>query len=342
MTKKASILIIYTGGTIGMIEDSKSKALIPMDFKHIESHIPEFSKLNCKINTICFEKPIDSSEVTPEIWIKLANVINDNYSKYDGFVILHGTDTMSYSASALSFMLENLNKPIIFTGSQLPLGIIRNDGRENLITAIELACAKENEKAIIPEVCVYFQNKLFRGNRTHKTNSENFAAFQSANYPMLAEAGVHIYYNKPYILKQTNKKFNINCKLDNNIAILKIFPGIPKTVVNSILNIKNLKAVILETYGSGNAITEKWFINELKTAIDKGLFIINVSQCEGGKVEQGKYGASYFLAQIGVISGKDITVESAIAKTMYVLGQNYNKEKTVKLLSDSLRGEINS
>jgi L-asparaginase len=278
--------------------------------------------------------------MNPSIWIDLAVIIKSNYKKYDGFVILHGSDTMSYTASALSFMLENLNKPVILTGSQLPIGIIRTDGKENLITAIEIAGAKEKGKTLISEVCIYFEYKLYRGNRTYKYNSDHFDAFKSPNYPTLAEAGVEIKYNKNALIKKNKKKLIVHTKIENNIAVLKLFPGINKKITSSILNSKEIKAIVLESFGAGNASTETWFINELKRAINKGVIILNITQCSEGKVIQGKYETSSQLKKIGVISGADLTFESAITKLMFLLGQENNINNIKKSLLSNLRGEL--
>lgn len=337
---KSKVLLIYTGGTIGMIQDAKSGQLIPFDFKHLTEQIPELHKFDIDLSSVSFDKPIDSSDMQPAIWIELVKIIEKNYNKVDGFVILHGSDTMSFTASALSFMLDNLNKPVILTGSQLPIGTIRTDGKENLITAIEIAGAKQNGKSIISEVCIYFEYQLYRGNRTHKFNSEHFQAFQSANYPILAEAGVHIKYNYNALRKPTDKKLKTHIILNSDIVILKLFPGITPTVINAILNIKNIKAVILETYGSGNCSTDKWFIDALKKAIDKGIIILNVTQCNAGAVEQGKYETSAELKKAGVIGGNDITTEAAVTKLMYLLGSNSDIKKVKKLLTTNLQGEI--
>jgi L-asparaginase len=337
---RTSILLIYTGGTIGMMQDVKTGQLKPFDFSHLTEQIPELKKFDIDLSVISFEKPIDSSNMKPEIWVKLARMIGDNYKKYDGFVILHGSDTMAFTASALSFMLENLDKPVILTGSQLPIGIIRTDGKENLITAIEIAAAKKDGKPAITEVCIYFEYQLYRGNRTHKFNAEHFQAFQSANYPILVEAGVHLKYNHSALAKPAGKKLKVHTQLDPNIAILKVFPGLSKNIVQCILNAKGLKALILETFGSGNASTEEWFIDALRKAIGKGIIIYNVTQCNAGAVEQGKYETSAGLASIGVTGGADITSEAAVTKLMFVLGQNKPVKETIKLLKSNLRGEV--
>lgn len=337
---RTSLLLIYTGGTIGMMQDVKTGQLKPFDFTHLTEQIPELKKFDIELSAISFEHPIDSSNMKPEIWVKLAKMIGENYKKYDGFVILHGSDTMAFTASALSFMLENLDKPIILTGSQLPIGIIRTDGKENLITAIEIAAAKKDGKPVVTEVCIYFEYQLYRGNRTHKFNAEHFQAFQSANYPILAEAGVHLKYNQSALAKPTGKKLKVHTDLDPNIAILKVFPGINMNVVECLLNAKGLKALILETFGSGNATTERWFLDALKKAIGKGMIILNVTQCNAGAVEQGKYETSAGLAGIGVTGGADITTEAAVTKLMFVLGQGKPAKESIRLLKKDLRGEI--
>ncbi len=342
MSKKACILMIYTGGTIGMVKDYKTNALKALDFDNLKKNIPELNLINCKIETVSFKVPLDSSNIHPDNWAQIASLIEENYEKYDGFVVLHGSDTMSYTASAISFMFENLTKPIIFTGSQLPVGDLRTDAKENLITSIQIASAQKNEKPIISEVCLYFEYKLFRANRTTKINAEHFEAFASPNYPPLAESGVHLKFNHDLLLKPLNTdKLIVRKKLDNNIAILKIFPGITQNVVESILKVKGLKGVILETYGSGNAPTNKWFVDALQKALSKEIRIVDVTQCIGGSVILGQYETSAHLQQLGLINGFDITTESAVAKMMYLLGLKINNTQFRELFEKSLRGEIN-
>jgi L-asparaginase len=342
MAKQPSVLLIYTGGTIGMIQDLKSGQLRPFDFKHLKEQIPELKKFDIRLSAISFEHPIDSSDMSPDVWVRLAKIIEKNYSKFDGFVILHGSDTMAFTASALSFMLGNLAKPVILTGSQLPIGIIRTDGKENLITAIEIAAAKANRLPVVQEVCIYFEYQLYRGNRTHKFNSEQFQAFQSSNYPVLAEAGVHLKYNEQALFKPLKRKRSlvVHTKLDSNIAILKLFPGITPELVKAIVRSTGLKALILETFGSGNCSTQIWFLEILHKAIRNGLVILNITQCNAGGVEQGKYETSAGLQKIGVLSGKDMTTEAAVAKLMFVLGRNLTKKEIARQFSLSLCGEM--
>lgn len=322
-----------------MMEDPATGTLKPFEFEHLLDAVPELRRFKFQIDSVSFDQPIDSSDVDISYWQKMAELIEINYEHYDGFVILHGTDTMSYSASALSFMLENLGKPVIFTGSQLPIGRLRTDGKDNLITAIEIAAAKKEGISIIQEVCIYFESQLFRANRTHKYNTENFDAFKSTNFPALANAGVHIFYSHDLLIKP-NGPFKVNKALDNNVAVLKIFPGVSETLMRGLLGVPGLKAVVMETYGSGNAPRADWFIRTLKEAIEKGILVLNVSQCNKGFVEQGRYETSAGLSKIGVIAGADMTTESALAKLMFLLGQKVEGEQLRNAVALSLRGEL--
>jgi L-asparaginase len=323
-----------------MVQDEKTGVLKPFSLESIIDYIPELSRFGFRIDGYTFEPPIDSSNMKPEIWIQLADIIGKNYTKYDGFVVLHGSDTMAYTASALSFLLENLGKPVILTGSQLPVNVLRSDAQENIIVSIEIAAAKQNGKAKIPEVCVYFENHLYRGNRTYKHNAENFDAFNSSNYPELATAGVHIKYNDGVIAKPSAKKLVVHQSLDTNIAIVKLFPGINPAVLESIFNTKGLKAVVLETYGTGNAPTDKAFLKPLEKAAKKEIILLNVTQCRAGAVQQGRYETSTELKKLGIISGADMTTEAAVAKLMFLFGKNLQVSKIKTELQRSLRGEL--
>jgi L-asparaginase len=338
-----SILIIYTGGTIGMKQNPETGALVPFNFNQIEAEVPELKKFHYKLETISFTPPVDSSDISPEFWVELAEMIGKNYSKYDGFVILHGTDTMSFTASALSFMLQNLDKPVILTGSQLPIGMLRTDGKENLISAIEIAAASRNGQPLVPEVCIFFENRLFRGNRTTKHNAEHFNAFRSDNYPPLAEAGINIKYNFAFIHYHTSKKeLKVHTNLDNSIGVLKLFPGITQAYVESVLSMQGVKAIIIETFGSGNAPSRSWFIDSIKQAISNGLVILNVTQCHAGSVDMDKYENGLILKNAGVVSGKDITFEAAVAKLMLLLGRKLDPEALKQELLKSISGEISA
>lgn len=337
---KTRILIIYTGGTVGMVIDAGTGALKPIGFKEIRDNIPEIVKLGYEFEVHAFNPPMDSSNMHPKVWVELALIIEKEYDHYDGFVILHGSDTMAFTASALSFLLENLSKPVVLTGSQLPIGEIRTDAKENIITALEIAAARKGGKAVVPEVCIYFDYQLFRGNRSKKYNAEKFEAFYSMNYPALAEAGISIKYHREYIIKQSDQPLKVHRKLDPAVAVLKIFPGITAATVEGVLQTPGIKAVILETFGSGNATTETWFINCLRNAIRRGVILLDITQCDGGAVELGRYETSMALKEMGVVSGYDMTFEAALGKLMFLLAQKHSKTRLKELLETSLRGEL--
>ncbi|HEY0612616.1 MAG TPA: type I asparaginase [Chitinophaga sp.] len=336
----SKILIIYTGGTVGMIYDEKTKALRPIGFNEIRNNLPELYRMGIDFYVYAFNPPIDSSDMQPEIWVELASIIEDRYDRYDGFVILHGSDTMSFTASALSFMLENLSKPVILTGSQLPIGKIRTDAKENIITAMEIAATRQNGHVMVPEVCIYFDFSLFRGNRSKKYNAEKFEAFYSMNYPPLAEAGIDIKYKHQFVLPQPSLPLVVHKHMDDNVTVLKVFPGITRKAVEATLSVQGLKGVVLETFGSGNANTQPWFIESLKKVIEQGVLVVDITQCDGGSVELGRYETSQYLKEIGVISGHDMTFEAAITKLMFVLGQNLPLEEAKKMIEMPLRGEL--
>lgn len=341
--EKSSILLIYTGGTIGMKEDPTVQALVPFNFSQILEEVPELNKFAYKIDTFTFDPLIDSSDVEPSLWISLAGLIEEKYDDYDGFVILHGTDTMAYSASALSFMIEGLTKPVIFTGSQLPIGMPRTDGKENLISSVEIAAAKdENGHAIVPEVCICFDNILMRGNRTTKINSDNFRAFRSENCPPLAEAGINIRYNRSEIIypQDWEKRPVFHKELDTRVSILKLHPGITPQVVRSILCSNGPRAVIIETYGAGNAPSKEWFLNLVREAASMGKILLNITQCIAGSVNMDIYATGKCLKEAGVANGYDSTTESALAKLFHLMGISDSNEDVQNGLENNLRGEI--
>lgn len=337
-----SVLLIYTGGTIGMIENPETGALEAFNFDQLQENVPELKRFNYRISSYQFNPPIDSSDMEPALWAQLVKIINHNYDKFDGFVILHGTDTMAYTASALSFMLEDLSKPVILTGSQLPIGVLRTDGKENLIGAIEIAAARnENGSPVVPEVCIFFENHLLRGNRTTKINAENFNAFRSYNYPALATAGIHIKYEYDKIRKvDPSRPLHPHFDYDTNVIILTLFPGIQENVIRTVLNTPGLKAVVLKTYGSGNAPQKKWFIQLLSDATKRGIIIVNISQCQTGMVEMGRYETGLHLLDAGVISGYDATVESVLTKLMFLLGHGLTPDEVRKEMERPLAGEF--
>ena len=354
-----SILIIYTGGTIGMRENHETHALEAFDWTHLQSAVPELEQFDFTIDAITLGEPIDSSDMEPHDWVRMAEAIEENYDRYDGFVLLHGTDTMAFTASALSFMLENLDKPVIITGSQLPIGQLRTDGKENLLTAVEIAAARTIKgQPMVPEVCIFFENELMRGNRTTKINAEGFNAFRSYNCPPLARAGIHIDYAQDRILYPADRNSNvrqnlfhtmygrrheglhINKVMDNNIAILTLFPGISENVVDALISAPGLRALILKTFGSGNAPQKGWFIQRLKALRERGVVVVNVTQCNYGTVDMGRYETSLQLLEAGVINGYDSTLECVVTKLMYLLGAGYTPEQLLLLMNTSIAGEI--
>ncbi len=341
MEKTRNVLVIYTGGTIGMIKDAHTGLLAPFDFDQLQLQIPELNQLTANVSAVSFEKPIDSSNMDLSDWQLLAEIIQREYENYDGFVILHGSDTMSYTAAALSFMLKNLAKPVILTGSQLPIGVVRTDGKENIITAIEIAADSFDNLPAVPEVAVYFEYQLYRGNRTYKYNAEHFEAFRSPNYPVLAEAGVNIRYNRNAIKKiRSTETFAVLPAMDNSVAVLSLFPGISRHIIDAALHIPDNKVLIMRTFGSGNAMTHPWFLTALKGAINQGLIIINSTQCRAGGVSQGRYETSASLEKMGVISSGDMVIEASIAKSMHLLGKNLSKAEFKELFTSNICGEL--
>lgn len=338
---KTKLLLIYTGGTIGMAKDYETQSLKPFDFENLLNHIPELSLIDSEIKFASFEKPIDSSDMNPDQWVELAQIIEKNYTLFDGFVVLHGTDTMAYSASALSFMLSGLEKPVIFTGSQLPVGDLRTDAKENLITSIHFASLQENGKPSIKEVCIYFEYKLLRANRTTKISAENFDAFASPNYPDLGESGIRLDVRHHVLRNQKEEiPFSINTNLNTDLGLMKIFPGMSRVFIENMLATKGMKVMIIEAFGSGNIFSFEWFKELLRNKTQEGLMFIINTQCAGGMVEIGRYETSEIFQEIGAINGFDLTTEASVAKTIFLLGQNLTVEEFKKQYESDLRGEL--
>lgn len=336
------VLLIYTGGTIGMGHNAQTGALEPLDFNHLVDSMPEFRQIKTQVDVYQFTPPIDSSDITPERWAYLVRIISRNYNNYDGFVILHGTDTMAYTASALSFMLEGLTKAVILTGSQLPIGQLRTDGKENLVTSIELASMKNAEgHAMIPEVCIYFSGRLLRGNRATKINADGFYAFESFNYPHLCDAGVNFTFHTHHVLRPDfSKPLSPHLAMDSNVVVLSLFPGVQERTIRGVLGIEHLRSIVMRTFGSGNAPQQPWFLGLLKQASERGVVIVNISQCAAGTVEMKRYGAGYQLQDIGVVSGYDSTVEAAVTKLMYLQARYSDTNIIRRLMNESIAGEI--
>jgi len=337
---KPRILILYTGGTIGMIQDVATGSLVPFTLDAMLKKIPAILDLGIDLYSTALEKVIDSSDIDPSVWVDIARIIGDNYAAFDGFVVLHGSDTMAYTASALSFILRGLAKPVILTGSQLPIGLARSDARENLITSLSIAAMQANGQPLVNEVCIFFEDQLFRGNRTHKFNSENFDAFRSVNYPVLADAGVHIKLHAEHLLPKPMGDFELITSLNTHIAVLKLFPGLDASVYADFFIAQKMEGVILETYGSGNGPTSKAFLRGIERMNEHGIVVMNVTQCRGGSVNMDKYNTGRSLARAGVISGKDITIEAALVKMMHVLGTTSDFSKRKLLMENNLNGEL--
>lgn len=333
------IFVLYTGGTIGMVMDDKTDSFVPFDFDLISRNVPELNRLNYELTIHSFDTIIDSSNMRPDIWVQMVLLIKENYEKYDGFVILHGSDTMAFTASALSFMFEGLQKPIILSGSQLPIGEIRTDARENLITALEIASAKKDGNSLVQEVGIFFNSQLYRGNRTFKYNSAKFEAFRSPNYPVLVDAGVHLKYNESALINNSGKEFLVHTRLDNSISVLKLYPGIHRNVVKAVLE-SDARSVIMETFGTGNTTTDAWFLDMLRESIRNGKNILDISQCKVGSVELGRYETSKWLNDMGVLSGFDMTFESAVTKLMYLQGRMESQAEVARWIGVNLRGEL--
>ena len=339
--ERPRILLLYTGGTIGMIRDEESGALKPFTVDGLLEAIPELAQLNCEMEVDSIDEPIDSSNITPDHWQRLAKRIEQGYQDFDGFVILHGSDTMAYTASALSFMLEGLTKPVILTGSQLRVGVPRSDARENLITAIEIAGHYTNGFATVPEVCIYFEYSLYRGNRAHKFNSENFEAFLSVNYPPLAEAGVNIRFDHTAIQQPwTEGDFKVQLGFDPRVAIVRLFPGFDPTLLTTIAASGKVKGLIIETFGAGNVPNNDAMHKAISETINQGIIVLNITQCKGGRVEMGRYQTSRYLKKLGVLSGKDMTMEAAVTKLMFLMAQGHENDTLKKLIEQPLRGEM--
>lgn len=339
--KQTAILLIYTGGTIGMIQNHETGALDSYNFEHLLSHVPEIRQFNLKIDSCAFEHPIDSSDIDPTHWQRLVHIIADNYNAYDGFVVLHGTDTMAFTSSALSFMLEGLNKPVILTGSQLPIGALRTDGKANLITAIEIAAAKNSDGTpVVPEVCVVFHEKLLRGNRVTKVDTDSFDAFSSPNYPPLAESGTQIVYNRQYIRPYKHGlRLTPNYGMDTRLVIFSLFPGIRPEIVKNVLNSPELKGIIFRTFGSGNAPRRHELIGKLSDAMASGKVVVNISQCQRGCVRQERYGTGLQLATVGIVSGRDMTIEATLTKLMFLFGKGLSQHQVINMMNTSIAGE---